>query len=95
MRPFDFEHFCSDSLTFSWECTDYWEGQMLIQLTFDKPECVSAETNIGDSLEITFYDQQLFQDKQGRAVPPEYVISHPVSRQIRDEKELEIAQQMG
>ena len=23
MRPFDFEHFCSESLTFSWECTSY------------------------------------------------------------------------
>ena len=56
MRPFEYEVPCAESLTFSWECTDYDENQMLIKLNFDKPECVSADTNIGDVLEITFND---------------------------------------
>ena len=54
--PFDSDDSCADSLTFSWECTDYEEEQMLLKLYFDHPGCVSAGTNAGESLEITFYD---------------------------------------
>ena len=60
VRPFDIEHFCSQNLTFSWECTDYQEDHLEIQLSFDQTDCVSAGTNIGDSLEISFNDQRLF-----------------------------------
>ena len=55
--PFDSdEDFCADGLTFSWECTRYEEDQLLLQLNFDRPDCVSAGTNVGEGLEITFYD---------------------------------------
>ena len=30
LLPFNSEHFCADSLTFSWECTNYTENLMLI-----------------------------------------------------------------
>ena len=48
--PYDLEDTCADSLTFFWECTEYDSNLMLIQLDFDKPECVSAGTNLGDTL---------------------------------------------
>ena len=78
--PFDSDDFCSDSLNFTWECTDYEVDQLLIQLAFDRPECVSAETNIGDSLEITFNDQRLFKDKVGSMIPLRWKTSHSLPR---------------
>ena len=60
IRPYDYEHFCAANLTFSWECIEYKEDKLLFQLYFDQYECISASSNYGDSLEITFYDQRLF-----------------------------------
>ena len=45
---------CADQLDFVWELIDYSSNELKIQIHFDKPECVSADTNDGDILEINF-----------------------------------------
>lgn len=47
---------CADRLGFTWECVDYLPETMLIQLSFEEPGCVSAYSNLGDRVEVVFYD---------------------------------------
>ena len=47
---------CADQIEFDWELIDYSNNELKIQIHFNKPECVSADTNAGDILEINFYD---------------------------------------
>ena len=41
---------CADQLDFDWELIDYASNELKIQIHFDKPECVTADSNDGDIL---------------------------------------------
>ena len=76
---------CAERLGFYWECIEYDEEQLILQLTFEDYLCVSAATNIGDLVEVTFYDQRPFIDKNLKKIQPELTITKTISRQIEPE----------
>ena len=78
--PDDQEDLCSKTLQFSWECTAFEDDLLTMQLTFEKPSCVSASTNEGDIIEITFFDQRLFFDWKEREILPELTITKRIGR---------------
>ena len=51
----DSDIYCEEDLEFEWECIDYQPDLMLIQLVYDNPSCISAGSNEGDILLMTFY----------------------------------------
>ena len=71
---------CKDKLGFTWACTDYTNEELSLKLYFDDYLCISASSNDGDKLSVTFYDQKLFVDISGKQIPPEYEISKALPR---------------
>ena len=47
---------CSEDLVFEWEITEFVSDTMQIKLSFNEAQCVSADTNVGDLVVITFND---------------------------------------
>ena len=47
--------------------------------------CVSASTNLGDLVEVVFYDQRPFVDLNSKHFPPKLTISKHIGRQITPE----------
>ena len=56
VKPFDPESFCANSLGFSWECIDYNENELVLQMYFENPNCVSISNEGRDSVLLTFYE---------------------------------------
>ena len=81
MKPFDPENFCASSLGFSWECTDYNESELVLQMYFENPNCISISKEGRDTILLTFYEQDLFKDISKRGIPPKMQIEKPIGRQ--------------
>ena len=47
---------------------EYIKDELHIQIYFDDPRCVSASSNEGDTLRVTFYEQALFEDTMGNLI---------------------------
>ena len=56
LLPFEPTEECYEKLTFTWEVIDYKLDELEIKISFDEPKCVSASSNEGDTLRITFYE---------------------------------------
>ena len=54
--PFDPETSCSDYLGFRWELVSLSGNELLLQLYFDTPGCISGASTHKDELVITFND---------------------------------------
>ena len=48
--PFEPGHYCSKNLKFEWEITSYLKDELKLKLLFEEPDCVSASSNIGDTI---------------------------------------------
>ena len=81
IKPFDPDNFCAQSLGFSWECIDYTESKLILQMNFDSPKCISASSYGRDKVVITFYEQMLFTDITKKGIPPKIRIEKPIRRQ--------------
>ena len=49
---------------------EYIKDELHIQFYFDDPRCVSATSNEGDTLRVTFYEQAIFADTMGNLISP-------------------------
>ena len=70
-----------DTLNFTWECIDYTENEMTLQLYFDYPMYVSI-TDRPQSLRLIFHDQTLFKDINGKMVWPTLELRKELPRQM-------------
>ena len=68
-------------LKFTWNFTDFYESQFVIQLWFEKPEYVASEID-PDELKITFWGHEHFVDLRGVSVEPEISINHDMIPQL-------------
>ena len=56
---------------------------MMLQLNFDEPSCVSADSNKGDLITIDFVDQELFKDfDQNVEIEEKLVVQERIGRQL-------------
>ena len=56
VEPFDTENSCAKHLNFRWECINFTSTELILQLIFDQPECVSSSSKEPDILVVTFSD---------------------------------------
>ena len=70
VKPADPDGLCANSLSFSWECIDYSESDLVLQMYFENPECISVSKDGRDKVVLTFYEQMLFSDITKRGIPP-------------------------
>ena len=68
----------------------YTAREMTLLLFFDKPECVSATSNVGDLLQIDFYDGHLFSDTLGKHVNPTTRVERRLLRQLINKTEEDV-----
>lgn len=62
---------------------------------FDEPGCISASTNLGDYLSITFFANELFRDAYGNVVQSSVPITSFIGRQMTNEREKETVDSIG
>ena len=56
LKPFNPEDSCASHLNFVWYCKNFTKEELILQLDFAIPGCVSSSTNEGDILVVTFSD---------------------------------------
>ena len=71
---------CEKGLEFVWEITRFESNWMALQLSFVDPECVSAASNVGDMISITFLNSDLFRDTKNNTVIASETITKRIGR---------------
>ena len=72
-----------ETLSFDWEVLEYTESYVLIQLLFDNPDALSAlDGKSMDQVQVTFWGDNLFVGKNGKAVPNGLTVRRAVVRQV-------------
>ena len=51
----------------TWECTKYFEDEMLIQINFTNPLWISSSRDVDDKLMVNLKDQQYFRSNYTRS----------------------------
>ncbi len=68
-------------IDFTWECTDFTESNMTLQLDFVAPNLVSSDDK-AHILQLIFYGSTLFKDVSGNMIAPGLTIRKEIPRQI-------------
>ena len=77
----DVDESVADNLSFSWECIDFTETEMVMQMYFENPSFVSSSSN-AQSLRLVFILQEVFQDTDGKVIRPMLELRGEIPRQI-------------
>ena len=77
----DIESTSKDKLNFTWECIDFSESQMVIQLYFENPLFVSA-TDEPSQLLIVFNNETALLDIEGHTLDPDLELSRRIPTQM-------------
>ena len=77
----DVDESIADDLSFSWECIDFTETEMVIKMYFENPSFVSSSSN-AHSLKLIFNLQEVFKDTSGRVIRPMLELRGIMPRQI-------------
>ena len=62
-----------DKLNFEWECIDYTETEMVLQVFFDNPPIVSTAEE-PQILKVVFYAQDVFKDVTDKYIWPMFEV---------------------